>query len=324
MLRKAVLTVVCLLFIMGVALAVTGGPLSLAAEKVRFGTPHKLEPHHNLALLAADEKGFFKEEGVELDWIPFKGGRRMQRAVIAGRVDMASTLTIFFINGVSKGLPGLLVADLQMFNPFFISVPTNSPIKEARELTGVKIGISRIGSLSQLYVQAIAKKLGLEGQFKFIGVGGYLSMVAALKTGSIGAMATDFFVTMPLKLRGEVRSVVELTDYLPDDWAGLALYAHRDFAKNNGQAVRNFVKSYFRGTEFIMKNRRWTIDKMKSFVGYSEAVAQATYPVLRWGKGDKINIKGIKNVIRFMLDSGFITKDKVPSMDKLVTTKFIQ
>ena len=149
-------------------------------------------------------------------------------------------------------------------------------------------------------------------------------MVAALKTGSIGAMATDFFVTMPLKLRGEVRPVVELTDYLPDDWAGLALYAHRDFAKNNGQAVRNFVKSYFRGTEFVMKNRRWTIDKMKSFVGYSEAVAQATYPVLRWGKGDKINIKGIKNVIRFMLDSGFITKDKVPSMDKLVTTKFIQ
>lgn len=43
-----------------------------AVEKLDLGTSIKFTPAYYLPILAAEDKGFFKEQGLEVEWVPFQ------------------------------------------------------------------------------------------------------------------------------------------------------------------------------------------------------------------------------------------------------------
>lgn len=64
-------------------------PLQIAAaEKIKFSTPLKTVPHYALPMLAAEEKGIWKQEGLEGEWIPFCSGGSAHRAFAAGAIQI--------------------------------------------------------------------------------------------------------------------------------------------------------------------------------------------------------------------------------------------
>jgi len=69
--RKILLSF-CLLFaILGLVL-----PRPWAADKLRFATTVKTHPILVMPVLAAEEKGFWKQNGLEAEWVPFEGDAR--------------------------------------------------------------------------------------------------------------------------------------------------------------------------------------------------------------------------------------------------------
>lgn len=324
MIRKAVLTSICLLLVMGVAVVIAERPLSLAADEVRFGTPHKLEPHHSLAMLTGEEKGFFKAAGLEVKWFPFHGGGPMQHAVIAGEIDMGATLALSLVKFVPKGVPFVIVADLEFTTPFYLSVLSDSPIKRPKDLNGAKIGVSKLNESGHAYAMLVANSLGLGDKVKYYAAGGYSSMVAALKRKIIDTMLTDFFVTVPLRLKGLVRPIVAIPDYLPKEWTDLVLFARIDFVKKKPDVVRRFVKAYFQATNFVMREPEWAIEKMKSFTKYDERTARETLKILSWSKTGRINPKRLENVTKFAIDQNLLDKEIAVPVERLYTTKFTE
>src|SRR3972149_3132324 len=73
------------------------------AKKVRSPTPFKTEPHHALVLLAGEEKGFWKQNGLEVQWIPFTSGTTMLQAIAAASVGMGGGKTTGIFGGGSRG-----------------------------------------------------------------------------------------------------------------------------------------------------------------------------------------------------------------------------
>lgn len=55
-----------------------------AAGKIKFATSIKLAPTFYLPVLAAEEKGFWKENGPEAELVKFKGGAKLYQGIVAG------------------------------------------------------------------------------------------------------------------------------------------------------------------------------------------------------------------------------------------------
>jgi len=73
--------------VFGVVLAIISsfGYVGHAVEKLNFGTATKTSPHYALPMVAAEEKGFWKEQGLEVEGIPFSSAGAMFRAIAARR-----------------------------------------------------------------------------------------------------------------------------------------------------------------------------------------------------------------------------------------------
>src|SRR3989304_1540721 len=98
---KAIKFLLTLFFSASLPALVAGDALG---QKVRFTTPFKTEPHHALVLLAGEEKGFWKQNGLEVQWIPFTSGTTMLQAIAAASADMGSGTATSIVEGVSRGV----------------------------------------------------------------------------------------------------------------------------------------------------------------------------------------------------------------------------
>src|SRR3990172_2440063 len=102
---------------------------SLAAEKMRMGTALKGVPAYELPMATAEERGFWKEQKLEVEWVPFVGGGPLYRAMAAGHIEFGLSQIGSFVEAASGGVPGVIVADFQSDDPFLIWVRADSRIK---------------------------------------------------------------------------------------------------------------------------------------------------------------------------------------------------
>lgn len=84
------------------------GLTCMAAEQLKFATGVKGSANYYLPLMAAEEKGFWKENSLQVEWVPFRGGGSMFRSVAAGAVKIGFTGTPSVVQATSfiKKNPG--------------------------------------------------------------------------------------------------------------------------------------------------------------------------------------------------------------------------
>ena len=294
---------------------------SFGAEKVRFGNSTKTNAMENLPPLAAQEKGFFKEQGLEVEWALFESGAANIRALAAEAIDAGITLATEVVPAVSRGIPMAFVADLQIDYDFFVWVRPDSAIKEPKDLKGSTVGVSRLGSLGHIFARVAAKGLGMEKDIKFVATGGVTPSIAALKAGSVqGIILSNLTMAVP-RFQGDAKALLNVRDYLPKPWMGLGIFARNDFTEKNPEATKRLVKSLLKGANFVRRNREWAVEKMREMSGYPEEVGREIHKSLRYGKSGAINVRGLESVNKFMVEWDLI--EKSPPLEKLYNTRFI-
>lgn len=297
----------------------------LAAEKLRFATALKRSPLYILPALAAEEKGFWKEQGLETTWVAFDAGAAMHRAVAAEHIDIGLSATLSVIQAVERGIPEIIVADMQALEDFLVWVRTDSPIKAPKDLKGARMAVSRLGGASHAYARFVVKALGMEKDIKIVAAGGVAENLASLRAGAVDASMNSPFEFLGLKLRGVVRDLLAVRGYLPKEWIDVVLFSRKEVAEKRPELVKRGVKAVLQSGDFVMRNRPWAIEKMVAHSGYSEDVARLTYDeALRYGADGKIDKKGMENVVNFLIEYGIIARDKTPPMEQLYTQKFAE
>ena len=297
-------------------------PKASAAEKLKLASAVKLSSKFYLPILAAEEKGIWERNGLDVKWVPFKGGYPMNQAVTAGSISIGLSTAAGQLRAAVAGVPVVIVSELHPGGDWSIWVRTAGPIKEPKDLKGAKIGVVRLGGTAHAYGLAVSKRLGLEKDMKIIAIGGPSVSIASLKAKITDGAIHPVDIVINLKVEGVVRKVLTIADYLPKPWVAYSVFATRKFVQNQPDTVSKVIKSLLQATDFIGKNPIWAINKMKSLSRYSDKAARAMYDILHFSKDGRISRKGLENVLNFLIDYRLIKKENVPPVETLYNPRF--
>jgi len=140
-----------------------------------------------LPLWATKEGGFFEQNALTVADLQNIASAQGVPAVIANQVQVAQVGGSEVLSANAEGGDLVVVAQLAGVYPFVLEVAAD--IKTMNDLKGKKIGVSTVGSSSDIATRAALKRMGLDADkdVTIIAVGSAAQRTAALLAGSIQA-----------------------------------------------------------------------------------------------------------------------------------------
>ncbi len=213
-----------------------------------------------LPLTIAEQRGYFKAEGLDLSIVDFAGGARALQAVVGGSADVVSGAFEHTINMQFKGQP-MRAFVLQGRAPQIVlgvNPKTMAGYKTVADLKGKKIGVTAPGSSTNVLVNFILAKAGLKpGDVSIIGVGAAQGAVAAMRSGQIDAISNlDPVITLlqrsgDLKIVADTRIVAEAEKVFGGPMPAGCLYAPQSFIDKNPNTVQALANAIVRANKWI-------------------------------------------------------------------------
>ncbi|MFL4998697.1 MAG: ABC transporter substrate-binding protein [Microvirga sp.] len=254
-----------------------------------------------LPLTIAERKGFFKEQGLEVEINDFGGGAKSLQALIGGSVDVVTGAYEHTIRMQAKGQDVVAVTELGRFPAIVIAVKKDKAgqIKSAADFKGLKIGVTAPGSSTALTAQYAMVKAGLKpSDAAIIGVGSGASGVAAMKKGEIDVISHLDPVIAKLEADGDIQILIDTRteagtrELFGGSNPAATLYTKKDFIEKNPQTTQRLVNAF-------VKTLKW-LETAKP-----EDVA-ATVPE-EYYLGDKpLYLKAVQNSLESYSRSGII------------------
>jgi NitT/TauT family transport system substrate-binding protein len=234
-----------------------------ALEKpvVKLGIGGKIQLPY-LAVNIAQERGYFKEQGLTVEFNEFKGGSDSLKALVGGNVEFIAGAYEHTLYLQAKGEAITSIA-LQN-NSFGVVVGLTKELaakyKSPKDLAGLKMGVTAPGSSSALALSLLMSKVGLKDEdLSIIGVGAGSQAIATMKAGRLDGQANFDPVITRMLLDGDLVAVVDTRtkaglDYLyGGPFAGSAISTTPDFIKNNPKTVQAFANGMVKALRWLQK-----------------------------------------------------------------------
>jgi NitT/TauT family transport system substrate-binding protein len=213
-----------------------------------------------LPLTIAEQRGYFKDEGLDLSIVDFAGGARALQAVVGGSADVVSGAFEHTVNMQYKGqrmrafvLQGRAPQIVLGVNP-----KTMPDFKTLADLKGKKIGVTAPGSSTNVMVNFALAKVGLKpSDVAIVGVGASQGAVAAMRSGQIDAISNlDPVITLlqrsgDLKIVSDTRVVAEAERVFGGPMPAGCLYCPQSFIDRHPNTVQAMANAIVRANKWI-------------------------------------------------------------------------
>lgn len=213
------------------------------------------------------EKGYFAEEGLDVEILPSKGTADAIRGVVTGLAPVG------FIDVPSLVAAGPSAADIKIVASAYVEAPycvyslnPGANITSAEQLVGLKFGSSSASFLPQIW-RAVMNMNGLDAstlEVVNVDAGARVPMLAA---GQIDGVDQFLMAAPAIKRAAPDKEPVCL--FAPD--LGLDIYSNsigfnKSFLEANPDTAKAFVRAALKGWQYTMANRDEAADIMVSMV----------------------------------------------------------
>lgn len=285
-------------------------PLLAQLKKVRFAV--SAIAITELPFKIAQLKGFYRQEGLDVEMILIRGAVGVQ-ALVGGSVDYSSASGALIAAGV-RGL-GVKLIFLVSSKPQFDLV-SQPQIRSIQQLKGKVLGISSRGGAVDLLTQLILTKNGLtpNKDATLLVVGTPEETVIALKAGLVSAA----LFTPPRQLilyREGFNQLAYSGDYMPTYPTG-GIGVTEEKIKKEPAELLAFIKASLKGLQFYKQNRPESVEIVSRYLGIKEpALAAQVYDlhVGRLGSSGSADEPWMKGAIEFTKKSLGVAKEIPPN-----------
>lgn len=199
----------------------------------------------------ADQKGFFKEEGItEVKILAFRGDAEVVQALASGTIDLNIASLTGLISTITSGQRFRSVwAGYNM--PFFdwYALPKFKSIAETK---GGRYAVSRYGSLTDSLTRYALRSAGLdpEKDVKILQLGNQTQALAAMEAGQIDAAVLPSPQSYMAAEKGFVK-LMSQRDHVATDWPTHVVYAEEEFISRNPNTLKAFLRGTGKAIEWI-------------------------------------------------------------------------
>jgi NitT/TauT family transport system substrate-binding protein len=323
------------------ATAITAVPtLSAAADKITVGA---LRFTSHSASFVAYERGYFKDQGLEVEFKFFQAAQPMAVAIASGDVDFGVTaISGALINLAEKGAIKIVGGALQEepgIDGQIILVSKKAfddGVKTPADLKGRSFGITQAGSSFHYMAHKIAQKEGFEGtEIKVVPLQKVGAIIGALKSGQVDSWSIVPHIAKALSKGPAVESIGMVADYIPN-YQVTTVFTSTENAENKPDLTKRFLKAFSMGAAdfnaaLVDKTAGdQAADDMVTLIHkyvYTDRPIEKAGPSIRNGamrinKDAGLNLTSVKDQLEWFQSENLVSKDI--SIDVLVNTDYVE
>ena len=213
-----------------------------------------------LPLTIAEQLGYFKDEGLQVEISDFAGGAKALQALVGGSADVVSGAYEHTINMQAKGqmITAFVLQGRAPQIVFGVSNKTMPNYKTIADLKGKKIGVTAPGSSTNIVANFVLAKGGLKpADVSFIGVGTAAGALSALRSGQIDAISNlDPVVTMledkkDIRVIADTRTLKDTNELFGGPMPAASLYTTDAFLKKNPNTSQALTNAMVRALKWL-------------------------------------------------------------------------
>ena len=271
-------------------------------------------------LFIAMDKGFFAEEGIEIEPQCFDAAHPIAVSTASSKVDVGATgITASLYNLAAKGQKLGIVADKgreqKGYSSSALLVTTdnyNAGVKSLKDLKGKRIGITQKGSTFHDKLGRMLETQGMSlNDVEIVPLSKLSAVMAALESKQIdGCILNEPNITKVQKA-GYGKLVVQVGDVIP--YQTSAIFYSPDFMKNKDAAVR-FMRAYNKACNYyyeaaVEKKDAKKLEEVVNIVAkYVKAPAEDIKAGLPYiDKDGKLLVSDIATQIKWYTDNKMIS-----------------
>src|SRR5256885_63497 len=250
------------------ALAAVGAPrIGHAQTAVKVGTAVLGDYALAGPFIVAEQKGFFKIEGLAAEFVPFRGGPNLVKAVIAGEILLGAAGATDILVFREAGMPLKMVATQTEGNHFTLNVAPD--VQSVADLKGKAIGVTSVGATTWVFARLVAKQQGWDPDrdVKIVGLGGLAAPLAALTRKEVHADVWGGGGGGN-RAAGRSKGLMRL-DPVPPRWISQIQYVSEDGIKKNADQIRKVQKAIFSAVRFMRDQRSEAAKIVAAKIGWS-------------------------------------------------------
>jgi NitT/TauT family transport system substrate-binding protein len=282
-----------------------GESLALSLSSLSLGTSPPL---------LAQKKGFYGQEGLDVQTTVVESGTRAMQALLGGSVQLAATGPEDFIRATEAGTPMVILAGV--LSSLTHSLMASPKFKRVEDLRAGKVAVSGLtGSVTYALKFMLAKhNLHYPKDYLIIQIGGPAVRWAALKSGNIDAT----LVAEPLTLVAEESGLSNLGfvgDYLPRLQV-TAIAAKSDWARANRGLVVRYLKGLVRTFQWLYSHKDEAIEATSETAKVEKRFAARGYEIYTkrrvWPPDGSPTMEGLKVVLDGMREGKTLASSASP------------
>jgi len=266
-------------------------------------------------LWLTQEDGYFRKHGLNSSLIYIRGGTTAVQALLAGEIQFGHLSPAPMMTAWAQGADFVWIGTTtyQMVFTLF----ADPSITKSADLKGKKIGITRIGSASDLAVRTALDQFGLNPKdVNMISLGGIPEILAAMRAGAIQAGILSPPTSTAARDLG-YRPLLHIPD-LGREFTFSGIAAKRSFVQSQPEIARAYMAALTDGATVYKEDSRAAVRILRKYLraedrileaGYKEydkAISSPPYP----------GLKGLEAVRDSLLDS-------TPQLKNVDLKKFI-
>jgi ABC-type nitrate/sulfonate/bicarbonate transport system substrate-binding protein len=244
----------------------------------------------------AQDMGFFRRAGLNVELQQFTNGGAVAQAVLAGALDVGLSDIVSVASGHARGVSFTYIAPAALYTSsrptYFIAVTQSSPIRTPKDFNGKTVAVNGLKNVNQIPTMAWIDKNGGDSKtVRFVEMP-YPQMVTALEQGQVDAAAlAEPFITFN---KGKYR-IISLGD------AGIAnrflvsgYVATSAWAAAHPELVQAFARVMRETAEWANKNPSLSAPIL---VKYAKLPAEVAQHMTRTLYGERLDAALLQPVI---------------------------
>lgn len=245
-----------------------------AQEKVLI--THSSESISITPLIYGIERGFYRKEGIDLQFRVLRGELAVSSIVSGKDVDyMYGAGTAFF--AAVRGVPMRVLS--HDFKSVFFYLMGSPRVQSGQDLKGKKVAVASLGGTGAAATRASLKALGLdvERDVTLIVIGSASVRMAAMETGSVEAAIMPVPWNFRMKQKG-FKELIYAGKVMSQPLTGLA--TSKDKVEKQPDQARRMLRGFIRSMKAMKEDKKGVTEFIAKKFGLDGPTAEETYKIM--------------------------------------------